>query len=78
MPKRNMVRDLDGTMFPSMVDAMPVNVMVADPVTFNITYMSELSRKTLSKLEHLLPVPLNEVEGQCIDIFHKTRPISAI
>ncbi len=58
-------------MFQSMMDCMPVNVMVADPVTLNITYVNKTSIDTLRPLEHLLPVKADDLLGACIDIFHK-------
>ena len=58
-------------MFQSMMDCMPVNVMVADPETLNITYVNKTSIDTLRPLEHLLPVKADDLLGACIDIFHK-------
>jgi methyl-accepting chemotaxis protein len=58
-------------MFQSMMDCMPVNVMVADPETLNITYVNKTSIETLRPLEHLLPVKADDLLGACIDIFHK-------
>ncbi len=54
-----------------MVDNMPINVMMADPETLEITYINETSVKTLTPLEHLLPIKATELLGTCIDIFHK-------
>lgn len=54
-----------------MVDKMPVNIMMADPDTLEVTYMNETSRNTLRTVEHLLPVKADEIVGTCIDIFHK-------
>ncbi len=59
------------TAFEQMVDSMPVNVMVCDPRDLTITYVNKTSKDTLRGLEHLLPVRTDELEGQCIDIFHK-------
>jgi methyl-accepting chemotaxis protein len=58
-------------MFQAMMDCMPINVMVADPETLNITYVNKTSIETLRPLEHLLPVKADELLGSCIDIFHK-------
>ncbi len=55
----------------AMVDAMPVNVMMCDPATFEVTYINKTSVETLRSLEHLLPVPADQILGSCIDIFHK-------
>lgn len=54
-----------------MIDNMPINVMVVDKATLEITYVNRASRETLKPLQHLLPVSVDELQGQCIDIFHK-------
>ena len=54
-----------------MVNNMPINVMMADPETLEINFINETSVKTLTPLEHLLPVKAAELLGTCIDIFHK-------
>ena len=54
-----------------MIDNMPINVMVVDKETLEITYVNRASRETLRPLQHLLPVSVDELQGQCIDIFHK-------
>ncbi|MGY9005281.1 MAG: methyl-accepting chemotaxis protein [Alphaproteobacteria bacterium] len=55
----------------SMVDQMPVNVMTLDPEDFTINYMNQTSRTTLKQVESLLPCSAEEVQGKCVDIFHK-------
>ncbi|MCG8691966.1 MAG: methyl-accepting chemotaxis protein [Minwuiales bacterium] len=54
-----------------MVDEMPINVMLADKDTFEITYINKTSIDTLTPLQHLLPVQAKDLKGSCIDIFHK-------
>jgi methyl-accepting chemotaxis protein len=54
-----------------MVENMPINVMMCDPQTLDLTYMNAQSKKTLRGLESLLPVKVEDMIGQCIDIFHK-------
>ncbi len=54
-----------------MIDDMPVAVMTVDPITFEITYFNETSKRTLSQIEGLIPIKANELLGQSIDIFHK-------
>lgn len=54
-----------------MLDEMPVNVMLADKETMEITYANKTSVETLTSLEHLLPIKAAELEGTCIDVFHK-------
>ncbi|WP_282611141.1 methyl-accepting chemotaxis protein [Pelagibius sp. Alg239-R121] len=54
-----------------MLDNMPINVMLADRETLEITYINKTSIETLTPLNHLLPAPAAELKGRCIDIFHK-------
>ena len=54
-----------------MLADMPINVMMLDPETFNITYVNKTSVDTLRPLEHHLPVKADDLVGQCVDIFHK-------
>lgn len=54
----------------SMVENAPVNILIAD-LDFNLTYMNPASKSQLNKLAAYLPKPVNELEGQSIDIFHK-------
>lgn len=56
--------------FKSMLDCMPVNVMVADAQTLEITYLNKTSKDTLATLQHLLPVKVDDLVGTCIDVFH--------
>jgi methyl-accepting chemotaxis protein len=53
-----------------MVDKSPINVMFADR-DLKIQYLNPASIKTLKTIEHLLPVRVDQMIGQCIDIFHK-------
>ncbi len=54
----------------SMMEQAPINVMFANH-DLEIEYMNPASKRTLKTLEHLLPVKVDQMEGQCIDIFHK-------
>ncbi len=54
-----------------MVEDMPINVMMADAETLNITYLNTEAKKTLKGLEEHLPVKVDDLVGTCIDIFHK-------
>jgi len=54
-----------------MVDGMPLNVMAINKDTFEINYVNQTSRDTLKEIEHLLPINASEIDGACIDIFHK-------
>ncbi|MDJ0896954.1 MAG: methyl-accepting chemotaxis protein [Alphaproteobacteria bacterium] len=54
-----------------MLDDMPVNVMTVDLEDFTIDYLNRTSVETLKPLESLLPCPVAELEGKCVDLFHK-------
>ncbi|NIA71221.1 PAS domain-containing protein [Pelagibius litoralis] len=54
-----------------MLDKMPVNVMLADKDSLEITYVNKTSIETLKPLRHLLPVAPEDLKGSCIDVFHK-------
>ena len=54
----------------SMMENAPINVMCAD-LDLKIQYMNPASKKTLKTLESLLPIKVEEMVGQSIDIFHK-------
>lgn len=56
----------------SMIEQMPVNIMFADR-ELKIQYMNPASAKTLKTLEHILPIRVDQMIGQSIDIFHR-RP----
>jgi methyl-accepting chemotaxis protein len=54
-----------------MLDNMPINVMLADKDSLEITYINKTSIETLKPLTALLPCPPDQLKGKCIDIFHK-------
>lgn len=54
----------------SMMENMPINAMFCD-LDLVIRYQNPASKKTLKRIEHLLPCRAEDVVGQCIDIFHK-------
>lgn len=54
-----------------MVDEMPINVMMLNLEDFTISYANKTSIETLRSLEHLLPCKVDDLVGQCFDIFHK-------
>lgn len=54
----------------AMLDAVPINVMFADREG-TIRYINAASLATLRRIQHLLPVPADQVVGQSIDAFHK-------
>ncbi len=61
---------LDLAFFRSVAENIPLNIMVADR-DWNIVYMNPASRNTMRQIEHLLPVPVDQIVGQNIDLFHK-------
>jgi methyl-accepting chemotaxis protein len=64
-------KDEDTARLLQMIDNMPVNVMMCDPNTFEINYINQTSSNTLRPLQEHLPVKVDELMGQCIDVFHK-------
>ncbi|MBT3510304.1 MAG: methyl-accepting chemotaxis protein [Nitrospina sp.] len=55
----------------SMMENAPVNVLYADKDSFEITYVNPASIRTLKTIEQYLPIPVDKLMGQCIDVFHK-------
>lgn len=54
-----------------MVHEMPINVMTLDKESFEINFVNRTSINTLQPLAHLLPCSPEELQGKCVDIFHK-------
>lgn len=56
-----------------MLDSMPINVIMCDPKTLEVTYINQTSTDTLDTLRELLPsnVDPRNLLGTCIDVFHK-------
>ena len=61
----------DAQRLQTMVENMPINVMMADPETFNVTYANKTTLNTLRGLEKYLPIKADDLVGTCIDVFHK-------
>lgn len=53
-----------------MVENAPINIIRAN-TDFVIDYMNAASMSTLRRLEHLLPVKVDQIVGYSIDIFHR-------
>jgi methyl-accepting chemotaxis protein len=54
-----------------MIEQMPVGVMTAEPAgDFRITYVNAEARRLLGLVQHILPVPVDRLVGQPMDIFH--------
>lgn len=58
------------TRYAGMADNSPINIMFATP-DMTIQYMNPASSNTLKKFQNLLPVPVEKMIGQSVDIFHK-------
>ena len=54
----------------NMMDNVPLNAIFADR-NLDITYVNPASVKTLRQLEHLLPIPIDQILGANVDVFHK-------
>jgi methyl-accepting chemotaxis protein len=55
----------------SMMENIPINVMMSDLENFTINYLNPESLKTLKTIEQYLPVKLDQMHGLCIDALHK-------
>jgi methyl-accepting chemotaxis protein len=53
-----------------MIENAPLNMMFAD-LDLRIQYINPASRQTLKRLEQYLPIKVDEMMGQSIDLFHK-------
>lgn len=60
----------DAARVQSMVENLPTNMMYADG-NLILRYLNPASLKTLRELEQYLPVKVDSLVGQSIDIFHK-------
>jgi methyl-accepting chemotaxis protein len=58
------------TRIQQMIENAPVNVMYADR-NLKLVYMNATAIRTFKRLEHLLPVKVDQMIGQSLDIFHK-------
>ena len=54
-----------------MINKMPINVMMANKETLEIDFVNDTSLETLRPLQKYLPVSVDNLQGTCIDIFHK-------
>jgi len=58
--------------FEYALDALPCNAMFCDR-DLMLRYLNKSSRKTLLTLQQYLPVPVDQMVGKAIHIFHKSR-----
>jgi methyl-accepting chemotaxis protein len=56
--------------YQAMLENAPINILYCD-LDLVIRYMNPASAKTLKTLEHLLPVKVEQIVGNSVDIFHK-------
>ncbi len=54
-----------------MLDEMPINIMTLDLADFTVDYLNQTSKNTLRPLQSHLPCPADDLQGKCVDIFHK-------
>lgn len=62
---------LDYQTFKRALDVIPVNIMIAERNDFKIIYANKTSLDTLRKIESDLPIKVDDIIGNSIDIFHK-------
>jgi methyl-accepting chemotaxis protein len=55
----------------AVLENQPTATMILDVETFNIVYANAASLALLRPIAHLLPVPVDEVVGSSVDVFHK-------
>jgi methyl-accepting chemotaxis protein len=63
-----------GNLFQRMIEDTPANMILADK-EFNITYVNPATIKNLTPLAHLLPIPIDQLVGANIDVFHKNPAV---
>ncbi|GJM25057.1 MAG: methyl-accepting chemotaxis protein [Phycisphaerae bacterium] len=63
-----------GFQFERMIENAPINIILADK-DLNITYVNPATVKNLTPLAHLLPVPINQIVGSNVDVFHKNPAV---
>jgi len=65
-----MAQDLTVGRIQSMMDNIPINVMMADK-DGTILYINPKSKQTLKSLEKDLPIPVEKILNHSFDVFHK-------
>jgi methyl-accepting chemotaxis protein len=60
----------DLTHIKAMVEGTPCSLMMVDP-DLKLSYMNPATQKLLKRVEDHLPIPVDKMIGQSIDIFHK-------
>jgi len=70
MAEEIQTKNIDMARASSMMMNAPANLMCAD-LDLNILYMNPASIKTLKSIEQHLPISVDTMMGQSIDVFHK-------
>lgn len=68
--KEKLAQELTVGRIQSMMDNIPINVMMADK-DGNILYINPKSNQTLKSIERDLPIPVEKILGSSFDVFHK-------
>ncbi|MBI4083523.1 MAG: nitrate- and nitrite sensing domain-containing protein [Candidatus Lambdaproteobacteria bacterium] len=55
----------------NMVESANMNIMMADKDELKLIYMNKASKDMFTKLQQHLPIPMERMLGQSIDMFHK-------
>jgi len=63
--------DAQAAQLTQMVEGMPIGVMMCSTENLEVNYLNKFSTETLKTLQEHLPVKVDDMIGQCIDIFHK-------
>ncbi len=63
--------DAEAAQLTQMVEGMPIGVMMCETENFEMNYMNKFSTETLKTLQEHLPVKVDDMIGQSIDVFHK-------
>jgi len=53
------------------LDDLPAAIMLCDPQNFLICYANKSSIELLKTIQHILPIPAEDIIGASIDVFHK-------
>ena len=61
----------DAARVQAIVENAPINIMFADTQNFDVQYMNPASFKTLKTIEQYLPLSVDKIIGNSIDVFHK-------
>jgi len=61
----------EATMLKRVVEASPQATMIADAKDLTVRYMNPSAKALFRQIESFLPCSVDDIIGQCIDIFHK-------